>query len=47
MAKMAHGLSDNLLMSIFRCWDFKNIQTRPVIVAPAMNTYMYENPITE
>lgn len=45
MAKLAHGICDNLLTSVFRCWDFKN--KVPVIVAPAMNSHMYENPLTE
>ena len=44
MAKIANGLCDNLLTCVFRCWD---ISARSVIVAPAMNTNMYEHPITE
>ena len=44
MAKLANGLCDNLLTCVFRCWD---ISAESVIVAPAMNTYMYEHPITE
>ena len=47
MAKMTHGICDNLLLSIFRCWDIKNIQKKAVVVAPAMNTFMYEHPITD
>jgi phosphopantothenoylcysteine decarboxylase len=42
MAKMANGICDNLLTSIYRAWD----RTRPVIVAPGMNTLMWEHPIT-
>lgn len=38
LAKMATGQCDNLLTSIFRCWD----RTKPVVVAPAMNTLMWE-----
>ena len=38
MAKFANGICDNLLTCVFRAWDFKN---KPMIVAPAMNTYMY------
>lgn len=41
MAKMAHGLADDMLTTTFlasRC---------PKIVAPAMNTAMYENPVTQ
>ena len=44
MGKIANGLCDNLLTCIARCWDIKN---DPFIVAPAMNTMMYEHPITD
>lgn len=37
MAKVAHGLCDNLLTSVVRAWDY----AKPMIVAPAMNTYMW------
>ena len=41
IAKMAHGLADDMLTTtILAC-------TCPKIVAPAMNTRMYENPITQ
>ncbi|CAK73735.1 unnamed protein product (macronuclear) [Paramecium tetraurelia] len=43
MAKIANGLCDNLLTNVARAWDYK----KPMILAPAMNTMMYENPITE
>ncbi|MCK9458488.1 MAG: hypothetical protein M0R80_02445 [Proteobacteria bacterium] len=43
LAKMANGLCDNLLTSVFRAWDW----AKPVIVAPAMNTRMWESPFTE
>ena len=43
MAKFANGLADNLITNVFRAW---NIQAESCIVAPAMNTYMYQNPIT-
>jgi phosphopantothenoylcysteine decarboxylase len=42
LAKFALGTSDNLLTCLFRAWDF----SRPVILAPAMNTLMWESPIT-
>ncbi|EDQ84779.1 uncharacterized protein MONBRDRAFT_29896 [Monosiga brevicollis MX1] len=42
MAKLVHGLCDNLVTCIYRAWDLK----RPVLVAPAMNTLMWEHPIT-
>jgi len=40
LAKMAHGIADDLLSSIL-------LATKaPIVVAPAMNTGMYENPAT-
>jgi phosphopantothenoylcysteine decarboxylase len=42
LAKFALGLSDNLLTCLFRAWDF----ARPVVLAPAMNTLMWESPVT-
>lgn len=45
MAKMANGLCDNLLTNVFRCWNFTG--KIPCVVAPAMNTFMYEHPLTE
>ncbi|ODQ77036.1 hypothetical protein BABINDRAFT_163767 [Babjeviella inositovora NRRL Y-12698] len=43
LAKMANGLSDNLLTSIIRGWN----PMTPIIVAPAMNTFMYTHPMTK
>ncbi len=42
LAKFALGLCDNLLSCVFRAWDFR----RPVVLAPAMNTLMWDSPIT-
>jgi phosphopantothenoylcysteine decarboxylase len=42
LAKFALGLADNLLTCLFRAWNF----ARPVILAPAMNTLMWQSPIT-
>jgi phosphopantothenoylcysteine decarboxylase len=42
LAKFALGLSDNFLTCIFRAWDF----AKPVILAPAMNTLMWDSPVT-
>jgi phosphopantothenoylcysteine decarboxylase len=42
LAKFALGISDNFLTCLFRAWDFG----RPVFLAPAMNTMMWESPIT-
>ncbi|MEG1316270.1 MAG: bifunctional phosphopantothenoylcysteine decarboxylase/phosphopantothenate--cysteine ligase CoaBC, partial [Oscillospiraceae bacterium] len=41
LAKLAHGLADDMLTTtILACGC-------PKIVAPAMNTHMYENPVTQ
>ena len=42
LAKLALGLTDNCLTCVYRAWD----RTRPVILAPAMNTLMWEHPAT-
>ncbi|XP_059178083.1 phosphopantothenoylcysteine decarboxylase-like [Physella acuta] len=42
LAKIANGICDNLLTCIVRAWD----NQRPLLFAPAMNTYMYEHPLT-
>lgn len=63
LAKIANGLSDNLLTSIVRSWNFPPSKTnatssssnlnsgslnvkKPLLVAPAMNTFMYTHPLT-
>jgi phosphopantothenoylcysteine decarboxylase len=43
LAKFAIGLSDNFVTCLFRAWDF----SKPVVLAPAMNTLMWESPITK
>ncbi len=42
LAKFAVGTADNLLTCLFRAWDF----ARPVVLAPAMNTLMWDSPVT-
>src|SRR5437868_831419 len=42
LAKLANGMADNCLTCVWRAWD----PNRPVILAPAMNTLMWENPLT-
>jgi len=42
LAKFALGISDNFLTCVFRAWDF----ARPIILAPAMNTLMWQSPVT-
>jgi len=43
LAKLANGMADNCLTCVYRAWDMK----RPVVLAPAMNTLMWEHPATE
>lgn len=40
--QVAGGLCDNLLTCVVRAWDY----SKPVYVAPAMNTFMWDNPFT-
>jgi phosphopantothenoylcysteine decarboxylase len=42
LAKLACGLADNCLTCVWRAWD----PARPVVLAPAMNTLMWEHPLT-
>lgn len=42
LGKLAGGLADNCLTCVARAWDVR----RPLIVAPAMNTHMWEHPAT-
>lgn len=45
LAKFANGMCDNLLTCVFRAWDF-TAETKRVLIAPAMNTAMFESPFT-
>ncbi|KAL4219678.1 hypothetical protein ACF0H5_022250 [Mactra antiquata] len=42
LGKIASGICDNLLTCTVRAWDFQ----KPLYFAPAMNTAMWEHPIT-
>ncbi|XP_007907620.1 phosphopantothenoylcysteine decarboxylase isoform X1 [Callorhinchus milii] len=42
LGKIACGICDNLLTCVVRAWDMK----RPLLFCPAMNTAMWEHPIT-
>ena len=42
LAKLANGLADNCLTCVWRAWDI----ARPVVLAPAMNTLMWQHPLT-
>eukprot|EP00939_MAST-03C_sp_MAST-3C-sp1_P000881 g881.t1 len=53
LAKIVHGYSSNLLTSLVRAWYWnlndivqKRTPSRPLLVAPAMNTYMWHKDIT-
>jgi phosphopantothenoylcysteine decarboxylase len=42
LAKLAGGLCDNCLTCVWRAWDV----ARPAVLAPAMNTLMWQHPAT-
>lgn len=42
LAKLACGICDNLLLSVARAWEYD----KPILIAPAMNTRMWEHPTT-
>uniref|UniRef100_A0A7S3D743 Flavoprotein domain-containing protein n=1 Tax=Palpitomonas bilix TaxID=652834 RepID=A0A7S3D743_9EUKA len=42
LAKMAFGMADSLLSCVLRAWDF----SQPCVLAPAMNTAMWQHPVT-
>ncbi|KAJ8344475.1 hypothetical protein SKAU_G00318040 [Synaphobranchus kaupii] len=42
LGKIASGICDNLLTCVVRAWDL----TRPLVFCPAMNTAMWQHPIT-
>lgn len=42
LAKLAVGLCDNCLTCVWRAWD----AAKPVVLAPAMNTLMWQHPFT-
>ncbi|KAL2000658.1 hypothetical protein VTN02DRAFT_2797 [Thermoascus thermophilus] len=49
LAKMVHGLADNLLTSVVRAWDTTariDGRRKHILVAPAMNTAMWLHPVT-
>ncbi len=43
LAKLAWGLSDNCLTCVARAWE----PDRPIVLAPAMNTLMWQHPATQ
>ncbi|KAI6249499.1 Phosphopantothenoylcysteine decarboxylase [Erysiphe necator] len=52
LAKIVAGMADNLLTSVVRAWDTEGLiqnsgERKRIIVAPAMNTAMWNHPITK
>lgn len=50
LAKMVHGMTDSLLSSIILAWDTDggvDGKKKKILVATAMNTAMFRNPITQ
>ncbi|XP_015256162.1 PREDICTED: phosphopantothenoylcysteine decarboxylase [Cyprinodon variegatus] len=43
LGKIASGICDNLLTCVVRAWD----TSRPLLFCPAMNTAMWQHPITD
>ena len=43
LAKISYGMCDNFLTCIVRAWE----KNKPFLFAPAMNTVMWNDPITE
>ncbi|KAM3473976.1 hypothetical protein MY5147_004504 [Beauveria neobassiana] len=44
LARIAAGMCDDLLSSVIRAWDTRRAA---IVVAPSMNTLMWEHPLTE
>lgn len=44
LGKLSVGMCDNLLTCIVRAWDIVN---KPLLFCPAMNTFMFNHPVTE
>lgn len=49
LAKLAHGSCDDTLSCVIRAWDFGHGSRpgKPIILAPAMNTSMWDHPLTQ
>lgn len=44
LAKLSMGLCDSLVTSVARAWP---LHERPMLLAPAMNTKMWDHPVTK
>ena len=50
LAKLSNGLCDDVLTSVARAWDFSSPSSsicKAVVLAPAMNTFMWNHPLTK
>lgn len=47
IAKIAHGIADNLLTSTYLAYNFPYSSGKRIVICPAMNNRMYENKITQ
>ena len=49
LAKLAHGFCDDTVSCVIRAWDFGYGPRpgKPLLLAPAMNTAMWEHPLTQ
>lgn len=49
LAKIANGLCDDTLSCVIRAWDFgRGVRPgKPLLLAPAMNTAMWDHPLTQ
>ncbi|CAK7224698.1 hypothetical protein SBRCBS47491_005638 [Sporothrix bragantina] len=46
LAKITNGLCDSLLTSVIRAWDTDPVMGKRILVAPSMNTAMWNHPLT-
>ena len=46
LAKITNGLCDSLLTSVIRAWDTDPAAGKRILVAPSMNTAMWNHPLT-
>mmetsp|Transcript_42897 Transcript_42897/g.103777 ORF Transcript_42897/g.103777 Transcript_42897/m.103777 type:complete len:119 (-) Transcript_42897:62-418(-) len=48
LAKLAHGFCDDTVSCVVRAWDFGHgiRPGKPLFLAPAMNTAMWQHPLT-
>jgi phosphopantothenoylcysteine synthetase/decarboxylase len=49
LAKISNGLCDDTLSCVLRAWDYGHglRPGKPLLLAPAMNTAMWEHPLTQ